>query len=273
MMIASRHYRQVWLCLIISWSTFAYGQLANMLINTDAKAMSFYRQGQMRQAAETFQDPSWKAMAYYRALDFKNAIAIWIKQNKPHAWFNAGNAAAHLKDWQHAILYYQQALSMDGSFKAAQINKQWACQHAPDAIAKGPLCQPVKHPSSKSVKQHNDQHSPSSSKPGLQGQGRMNTSSHRQAFRKQDKQSKQTHQDPSQPSEQSKSHASEHDSNKKVTKTSPANHDANRSAKQDQQEPSRSQLKRFLGRVPVSGIDYLKRKLQRDNDRAIMEGR
>ncbi len=76
------------------------------------------------QAAELFQHPEWQGTAYYRAGDYKNAIAAYQQSDSAQADYNRGNAYAKLGDFTAAIDAYTEALKKQPDLIDAQYNKK-----------------------------------------------------------------------------------------------------------------------------------------------------
>ncbi len=73
-------------------------------------------------AAERFRDPDWKAAALYRAGRYQEAERLWKQQDDARAWYDRGNALAHMKRYQDAIEAYRQALKRDPNLEDARVN-------------------------------------------------------------------------------------------------------------------------------------------------------
>ncbi|WP_321410112.1 vWA domain-containing protein [Tolumonas auensis] len=86
-------------------------------------ALDLYKQGQYQQAADTFQDYTWKGNAMYRAGKFSQAIEFYGKDNTPVSHYNRGNALAHTGKIKEAIIAYNQAIQLNPNFQEAKDNK------------------------------------------------------------------------------------------------------------------------------------------------------
>lgn len=88
----------------------------------DQQGRYFYERGDFRRAAESFDDPIWKGLAFARAGDFEEALNAFALSDSPESWYNQGNALAHLGKYADAAQAYQQALALRNPWPAAQEN-------------------------------------------------------------------------------------------------------------------------------------------------------
>lgn len=99
-------------------------------------ALDLYKQGKYQQAADNFQDNTWKGNALYRAGNFTKAIQYYEKVNTPVAHYNRGNALAHSGKIKEAIIAYNQAIQLNPQFQEAKDNKnileEWLKKQAPE---------------------------------------------------------------------------------------------------------------------------------------------
>lgn len=95
----------------------------NLWLTPDQQGRFFFERGNYAEAAERFEDPFWKGVAYYVNEDFKNAIAQFAQLKTPEAYFNLGNAYAHSSNYKTAIKNYERALGMKPDFINAQLNR------------------------------------------------------------------------------------------------------------------------------------------------------
>ncbi|MGX9462615.1 VWA domain-containing protein [Shewanella sp. A14] len=87
----------------------------------DQQAQSAFQQGEFAQAADTFKDSQWRAVAYYKAGDYQQALTEFEQDNSAQGLYNQGNALMQLKDYSQAIDRYQKAIEAQSPFtKAAQ---------------------------------------------------------------------------------------------------------------------------------------------------------
>ncbi|GAB4391972.1 MAG: tetratricopeptide repeat protein [Gammaproteobacteria bacterium] len=96
----------------------------DLWLNKNEQGHQLLAAGHSKQAAATFTDQQWQAVAYYRAGDYQRALQLFKKNNSAQGYYNQGNALAHLGEYQQAINAYQQALKQAPDFQAAQHNKK-----------------------------------------------------------------------------------------------------------------------------------------------------
>ncbi|WP_024870746.1 VWA domain-containing protein [Tolumonas lignilytica] len=87
-------------------------------------AMDLYKQGHYQQAGDEFQDYTWKGNAMYRSGNFEKAIQFYEKVNTATAYYNKGNALAHLEKIKEAITAYNHALQLNPQLQEAKDNKK-----------------------------------------------------------------------------------------------------------------------------------------------------
>ena len=89
----------------------------------DQQAENALKTGDANKAAELFQDPQWRAAAYYRAKDYQQSIKALEGIDTPNALYNKGNALARLGRLQDAIAAYNEALKLDPKDEDARYNR------------------------------------------------------------------------------------------------------------------------------------------------------
>jgi len=106
----------------VCWKTTGGLAVEDLLLTRDQQAARLYRDGEYRKAAETFEDPYWKAASLYRAGDFKGASGIWAGLDSPEASFNLGNAEVMLGHYEEAVTLYRTALETRPGWPPAEAN-------------------------------------------------------------------------------------------------------------------------------------------------------
>ena len=86
--------------------------------------LTLYTQGKYIQAADAFNENTWKGNAMYRAGNFNQAVKFYEEVNTPVANYNRGNALAHAGNIKEAIIAYNQAIQLKPDFKEAKDNKE-----------------------------------------------------------------------------------------------------------------------------------------------------
>jgi len=90
----------------------------------DQQGIRLLEEGRYAEAAERFEDPRWKATAYYRAGDFENAILWFAREDTPDSAFNLGNAYALTGDYETALASFDAALAARSDWAQAQANRE-----------------------------------------------------------------------------------------------------------------------------------------------------
>lgn len=85
-----------------------------------AKALSH---GDPRGAARLFKQPQWRGVAYYKGGQYELALNSFQQSKNPEAYYNQGNALAHLGRVDDAISAYEQAIKLRPQFSDAIYNR------------------------------------------------------------------------------------------------------------------------------------------------------
>lgn len=88
----------------------------------DQQAAQMLRQGDTQNAAETFNDPDWKASAQYKAGNYEAAEELFQQNQTAEGFYNLGNAQAKQQKLEDAIASYQKALELNPDFEDAKHN-------------------------------------------------------------------------------------------------------------------------------------------------------
>ncbi len=141
--------------------------------NRDQRGASALAQHHPGKAAKLFGDPEWRAVAHYRAGNYRAVLADLKGQPGATAAYDRGNALAHLGQFRAALDAYDQALKMDPGFADARYNRdlvrRWLKKQSRSRSSQGS--------SQKNSKPARDQgnspsKSPSASKAGRPGQSK-----------------------------------------------------------------------------------------------------
>lgn len=89
----------------------------------DQQGQDLLTEGDAAAAAQTFEDPSWRAVAKYRAGDFAGSAAEFSEQPHAEGLYNLGNALARLGEFDPAIEAYEQALQINPEMENAAYNR------------------------------------------------------------------------------------------------------------------------------------------------------
>lgn len=91
--------------------------------NRDQQGQKQLQAGNAADAAALFADPSWRAVASYRAGDYGGSAAGFAEGSDPQSLYNLGNALARLGQFESAIDAYEQALEIDPDMEDAAYNR------------------------------------------------------------------------------------------------------------------------------------------------------
>ena len=84
----------------------------------------YYNRGEPLIAAQRFQDPLWKGVAYYQAEEFKLAAEYFSRIDTKQGLFYLANSLAHGQDYLKAIAIYDRLLKIDPDNQQAQTNRK-----------------------------------------------------------------------------------------------------------------------------------------------------
>ena len=110
---------------LLSGDTRADGFM-DLWLTPDQQGERLLAQERFTEAAEAFEDPERRAMAYYRGGDFERAAAVWGSLSSPEAAYNRGNALVFLGRYEEAIASYDRALAGRGDWTVARENREIA---------------------------------------------------------------------------------------------------------------------------------------------------
>lgn len=85
---------------------------SDLWLNRDQQAQRKLDQGDARDAAELFEHPEWRAVAEYRAEDYRDSAARFAERGDARNLYNLGNALARQGEFAAAIDAYEQALEL-----------------------------------------------------------------------------------------------------------------------------------------------------------------
>ena len=91
--------------------------------NPDQRGQQLLDDGQPRQAADTFRDPHWRALALHEAGEHAAAAEALAGLDTAKAHYNRGNALAHAGRLDDAIAAYDKALALDPEHQDARHNR------------------------------------------------------------------------------------------------------------------------------------------------------
>ncbi len=103
---------------------------AGLWLTPDQQAQQLFRNGDYEAAAETFQDPMWQGVSWYRAGEFEKAEAAFARIATPEAEFDRGNCLVFQGEYDAAIERYDRALELRPGWEDAQVNRDIAALRA-----------------------------------------------------------------------------------------------------------------------------------------------
>ncbi len=110
---------------------------ASLWWTPDQQGHALFEQGAYAAAAAAFEDPMWQGAAWYRAGNFKQAVASFSRRETAEAFFNKGNALVMMGNYHAAARAYGEALEKQPDWKAAKENLELAKARAKLTEAKG----------------------------------------------------------------------------------------------------------------------------------------
>lgn len=118
--------RRVFLTVLLTivFSTAKAITWDDLWLNHDEQGYRALMQGKPNDAAQLFVKPQWQGTAYYRMGDYEHALQAFSSANDATAFYNRGNALAHLGRYQEAINAYDKALTLNSHFDDATFNRE-----------------------------------------------------------------------------------------------------------------------------------------------------
>lgn len=110
------------LCIVLAWPGMAAAGWAEWWLTPDQQGSRLMQEERFLDAAEVFEDPMRKGVAYFRAGDFESAAAVFGRIASPAAAFNRGNSLVMLGNYDEAISSYRVALQARPDWQEAQQN-------------------------------------------------------------------------------------------------------------------------------------------------------
>jgi Ca-activated chloride channel family protein len=114
-------------CVAAGWaycSRFGNGySMLSLWLTPDQQGRYYFEKNDYKAAAERFQDPLWKGIAYYRGKNFEAAIEQFARVDTPEGYFNLGDAYAHSVRLDQALASYEEVLRRKPDDTAARENR------------------------------------------------------------------------------------------------------------------------------------------------------
>ena len=94
----------------------------DLWFTADQQGQKSLNKGEPKQAAEQFENPSWKAAAEYKAGDYQKALEDFSQEPTIEGLYNKANALVKLKKLPEAIKAYEDVLKQDKDHEDAKYN-------------------------------------------------------------------------------------------------------------------------------------------------------
>lgn len=119
-----RGYLMVLVLLTLPWPGTVYAwQWKDLWQTPDQQGYEAFQQRDYERAAQSFEDPAWKAASEYSARRYQKALENLNDLETPSASYNKGNALARAGRFPEALEAYNQALKLDPKDHDARYNR------------------------------------------------------------------------------------------------------------------------------------------------------
>ncbi len=98
-------------------------EFQDLWLRPDQQGQRLLEQRRPAEAAQRFEDPQWKGIAFYEAGDYASAAQRFAEGNTAADHYNRGNALARSGELEAALDAYEQALERQPDFPAAVNNR------------------------------------------------------------------------------------------------------------------------------------------------------
>jgi len=113
--------------IVLIWGLFFFrGSWSELWITNDQKGYQLFKSEKYLDAANAFDDTSFKGASYYKAGEFKKAKAVYMTNSSKEGRYNLGNRHMMLGKYKEAIEAYEIALKIDLDFTWAKENRNLA---------------------------------------------------------------------------------------------------------------------------------------------------
>jgi len=94
----------------------------DLWLTHDQQGRYYFQRGDYQKAADKFDDPLWRGLAFVRAGQYDNALNAFALSDSAEAWYDQGDALANLGKYPDAVQAYEQALARRHPWSEAQEN-------------------------------------------------------------------------------------------------------------------------------------------------------
>jgi Ca-activated chloride channel family protein len=109
--------------LLLVIPTVAYGSgWGEFWLTADQRGGRLFAQERYLEAAEVFESPERRGVAFFRGGDFESAASVFGRLRSPEAAYNRGNALVMLGRYEEAIQSYEDALNARPGWTEAEEN-------------------------------------------------------------------------------------------------------------------------------------------------------
>jgi Ca-activated chloride channel family protein len=95
----------------------------DLWLTRDQQAQQQLAAGEVEDAAALFKDPDWRAVAHYRAGDYKESALRFAESGDTRNLYNLGNALARQGEFESAIDAYEEVLELNPAHEDAAYNR------------------------------------------------------------------------------------------------------------------------------------------------------
>lgn len=103
---------------------------ASLWFTPDQQGQRDFKRDEFAAAAQSFRDPMWQGVAWYRAGEFEKAAQAFALRDTAEANFNLGNAWLLRGKYETAIAGYDRALEQRPDWREARENRELAVARA-----------------------------------------------------------------------------------------------------------------------------------------------
>lgn len=114
----------IYILVVLMPSTLFAWKWMDLWQTPDQQAAKLLQDGKAQEAANVFENSTWKAVAQYRSGQYSKALQQFNLANTSDAQYNAGNAEAFLGNYPEAIKAYDKAIALNSNNSDAIFNRE-----------------------------------------------------------------------------------------------------------------------------------------------------